>query len=169
MQINSHLATKDYKINGTKISRGFVFSFSVLYADALRRGHLPFLRDPMNNSFQASDKQTDTQSAKTSTRKNTAKLSASDQRYLRYKRIVDWVLEKSDFELDQLKAALATDEKPAFVTKVVNDLEQSGFIIREHEAATGYRWNPGKPFASCLLYTSPSPRDRTRSRMPSSA
>ena len=25
------------------------------------------------------------------------------------------------------------------------------------------------PFESCLLYTSPSPRDRTRSRMPSSA
>ena len=30
--------------------------------------------------------------------------------------------------------------------------------------------NPPPPFAySCLLYTSPSPRDRTRSRMPSSA
>ena len=28
--------------------------------------------------------------------------------------------------------------------------------------------NDGK-FVSCLLYTSPSPRDRTRSRMPSSA
>ena len=28
--------------------------------------------------------------------------------------------------------------------------------------------NPG-PFGICLLYTSPSPRDRTRSRMPSSA
>ena len=27
----------------------------------------------------------------------------------------------------------------------------------------------GKKFNSCLLYTSPSPRDRTRSRMPSSA
>ena len=27
----------------------------------------------------------------------------------------------------------------------------------------------GKLFATCLLYTSPSPRDRTRSRMPSSA
>ena len=26
-----------------------------------------------------------------------------------------------------------------------------------------------KPLISCLLYTSPSPRDRTRSRMPSSA
>ena len=27
----------------------------------------------------------------------------------------------------------------------------------------------GDPFCICLLYTSPSPRDRTRSRMPSSA
>ena len=26
-----------------------------------------------------------------------------------------------------------------------------------------------EPFETCLLYTSPSPRDRTRSRMPSSA
>ena len=29
--------------------------------------------------------------------------------------------------------------------------------------------SPGCPVAPCLLYTSPSPRDRTRSRMPSSA
>ena len=28
---------------------------------------------------------------------------------------------------------------------------------------------PGPQYAACLLYTSPSPRDRTRSRMPSSA
>ena len=28
---------------------------------------------------------------------------------------------------------------------------------------------PASPHYSCLLYTSPSPRDRTRSRMPSSA
>ena len=27
----------------------------------------------------------------------------------------------------------------------------------------------GEPMKNCLLYTSPSPRDRTRSRMPSSA
>ena len=27
----------------------------------------------------------------------------------------------------------------------------------------------GQPLFTCLLYTSPSPRDRTRSRMPSSA
>ena len=29
--------------------------------------------------------------------------------------------------------------------------------------------NPDDPISICLLYTSPSPRDRTRSRMPSSA
>ena len=29
--------------------------------------------------------------------------------------------------------------------------------------------NPANPWYTCLLYTSPSPRDRTRSRMPSSA
>ena len=29
--------------------------------------------------------------------------------------------------------------------------------------------NISESFSSCLLYTSPSPRDRTRSRMPSSA
>ena len=28
---------------------------------------------------------------------------------------------------------------------------------------------PCQPFSSCLLYTSPSPRDRQKSRMPSSA
>ena len=42
------------------------------------------------------------------------------------------------------------------------------------EAVKGKRnpalWDPRcKQYMSCLLYTSPSPRDRTRSRMPSSA
>ena len=32
-----------------------------------------------------------------------------------------------------------------------------------------YTKDPNNPLISCLLYTSPSPRDRTRSRMPSSA
>ena len=30
-------------------------------------------------------------------------------------------------------------------------------------------WTKSEAFRNCLLYTSPSPRDRTRSRMPSSA
>ena len=33
----------------------------------------------------------------------------------------------------------------------------------------GFQGLKGAPKQSCLLYTSPSPRDRTRSRMPSSA
>ena len=32
-----------------------------------------------------------------------------------------------------------------------------------------YHRNKGEDWHTCLLYTSPSPRDRTRSRMPSSA
>ena len=35
-------------------------------------------------------------------------------------------------------------------------------------AFEGGRWLVVNPY-TCLLYTSPSPRDRTRSRMPSSA
>ena len=35
--------------------------------------------------------------------------------------------------------------------------------------AKAYKLNPGDATEPCLLYTSPSPRDRTRSRMPSSA
>ena len=38
----------------------------------------------------------------------------------------------------------------------------SSYLDHEYESA-------GAKFGSCLLYTSPSPRDRTRSRMPSSA
>ena len=36
-------------------------------------------------------------------------------------------------------------------------------------AACNYATDPSEPCTYCLLYTSPSPRDRTRSRMPSSA
>ena len=37
----------------------------------------------------------------------------------------------------------------------------------QHLYRKGY--HTGIDFSGCLLYTSPSPRDRTRSRMPSSA
>ena len=42
-------------------------------------------------------------------------------------------------------------------------------LLREGEVERGERaWHDGDR-EDCLLYTSPSPRDRTRSRMPSSA
>ena len=37
----------------------------------------------------------------------------------------------------------------------------------KYEHQTGFSWQRG--FFTCLLYTSPSPRDRQKSRMPSSA
>ena len=40
------------------------------------------------------------------------------------------------------------------------------FIVNETQQALVIQFGEPK---SCLLYTSPSPRDRTRSRMPSSA
>ena len=52
-------------------------------------------------------------------------------------------------------------------------LGMGGAFCALSDDATGALWNPaGLAFAEpwiCLLYTSPSPRDRTRSRMPSSA
>ena len=44
------------------------------------------------------------------------------------------------------------------------------FIPTLQENATAYGFMPTDTIVgACLLYTSPSPRDRTRSRMPSSA
>ena len=43
-------------------------------------------------------------------------------------------------------------------------------VVKEKYRAQGYKKGGGVAIsATCLLYTSPSPRDRTRSRMPSSA
>ena len=47
---------------------------------------------------------------------------------------------------------------------VIAGTESRGFIFGVPVA-----YNLHKPFVPCLLYTSPSPRDRTRSRMTSSA
>ena len=55
-------------------------------------------------------------------------------------------------------------------------IDGSGYIFRAYYALPPLtRKSDGMPtgavsgFCNCLLYTSPSPRDRTRSRMPSSA
>src|SRR5665811_1366196 len=55
-------------------------------------------------------------------------------------------------------------------SKVTEKVSDEMFSAMEEDDRTGRYLNPIYIMAdSCLLYTSPSPRDRTRSRMPSSA
>ena len=51
---------------------------------------------------------------------------------------------------------------------------ESAITGKPVRALCGKKWTPGRdpekfPICPCLLYTSPSPRDRQKSRMPSSA
>ena len=53
-----------------------------------------------------------------------------------------------------------------------NNMMEAGKLLRTNREKLSIlkTFEMGKPIIqSCLLYTSPSPRDRTRSRMPSSA
>ena len=66
-----------------------------------------------------------------------------------------------------------TDRHPATVI----DIEEKGkfvYVTTQEDNArrvdnNGFSGNQKYLYLPCLLYTSPSPRDRTRSRMPSSA
>ena len=49
------------------------------------------------------------------------------------------------------------------------DPEELPNSLKENAVKLDLRQKLNVPFHLCLLYTSPSPRDRTRSRMPSSA
>ena len=57
---------------------------------------------------------------------------------------------------------IAREIKPGVTTLYLDKLAEE--FIRDHGAVPSFLGLYG-----CLLYTSPSPRDRTRSRMPSSA
>ena len=66
---------------------------------------------------------------------------------------------------------------PKLEPEILNHWNKIGLYEKLREAARGrakFVLHDGPPYANgnihiCLLYTSPSPRDRTRSRMPSSA
>ena len=62
-----------------------------------------------------------------------------------------------------LKKAEEAYEK-GYVTGVTYGLQQLSEVVHRGQSIYGE-----KSGETCLLYTSPSPRDRTRSRMPSSA
>eukprot|EP00656_Telonema_subtile_P014569 TRINITY_DN17487_c0_g1_i4.p1 TRINITY_DN17487_c0_g1~~TRINITY_DN17487_c0_g1_i4.p1 ORF type:complete len:1445 (-),score=461.84 TRINITY_DN17487_c0_g1_i4:50-4384(-) len=74
------------------------------------------------------------------------------------KRMLQWIHAQSQHS-DAVRAALASTDTYSFVF-TGDDLAQ-WYQLRNCALRAG--------FLGCLLYTSPSPRDRTRSRMPSSA
>ena len=64
--------------------------------------------------------------------------------------------------------------RPAMLSKMRGVIGENNRLaaLSHHaigESIQGQHWNSIMPYQACLLYTSPSPRDRTRSRMPSSA
>ena len=79
-------------------------------------------------------------------------------------------LRPSKHGADQLKVVAGLLREPRFVA-VVNacDAGREGELIFRYVYQYAQGRAPIKRLWICLLYTSPSPRDRTRSRMPSSA
>ena len=71
-----------------------------------------------------------------------------------------------DGDIIAYRAAFATQDKlPKDAEEKAEELIQ--YILQETLVFPSP--NDYKVYLTCLLYTSPSPRDRTRSRMPSSA
>ena len=69
------------------------------------------------------------------------------------------MMDKTEVTIGQFSEFIAS-------TGLVTYAEQHGGMVYEAGWVVKPDWNWRSP---CLLYTSPSPRDRTRSRMPSSA
>ena len=65
----------------------------------------------------------------------------------------------SDLNLSFTKNPATKDVAKLFDVQAIKRAVKNIILTNKYE----------RPFNSCLLYTSPSPRDRTRSRMPSSA
>ena len=60
------------------------------------------------------------------------------------------------------------DQRKALLRGLTTQLIREGRVTTTKARAKALR-NEAERMITCLLYTSPSPRDRTRSRMPSSA
>ena len=70
---------------------------------------------------------------------------------------------------DVLSAIGVNEDRALFDPSVVRGLGYYTGPVYEAELLAQATYDDGSPIQFCLLYTSPSPRDRTRSRMPSSA
>ena len=75
-----------------------------------------------------------------------------------------------EVNLDKNKANFTPLSPLSFLERTAEIYPNRKSIIHGNKQYTWLEtYNRSKQLASCLLYTSPSPRDRTRSRMPSSA
>ena len=102
--------------------------------------------------------------------------------------VLEKIIQKKSEKLENLKKTISRDSLDKlidtnktfinFKEKIENNIKESKFsIIAEIKKASPSAgviikdYDPVKiaNIYNCLLYTSPSPRDRTRSRMPSSA
>ena len=70
-------------------------------------------------------------------------------------------------QLSELALGKANEWKLDVITYEIRDKDSK--IVAEYEGRDKQAAAQADADKSCLLYTSPSPRDRTRSRMPSSA
>jgi len=67
--------------------------------------------------------------------------NSSTQRYDRYWPVISLVSGKAEFDIEEIKQACAP-EKPAFVTRIVHELAEQGWLIRE--TAGSYQWNSAR-------------------------
>ena len=74
----------------------------------------------------------------------------------------DWQAEELTAVLHEHRGGHAWSRQAIHGLAIKAEREDAQLIVGP--TVTGFRFN-----SACLLYTSPSPRDRTRSRMPSSA
>ena len=72
-------------------------------------------------------------------------------------------LGQTSYELPPIRHAFDLTEEQEMVREMVRDFATAELEPNAHDIDERHH------FPNCLLYTSPSPRDRTRSRMPSSA
>ena len=92
--------------------------------------------------------------------------------------ILDFVGENPGAGRDAIRKGVARDVSETTVWRLLKRMVEEGRLeVSGKGRATGYRIAGGAvvrahlstPYNSCLLYTSPSPRDLSTSRMPSSA
>ena len=75
--------------------------------------------------------------------------------------------------MSQMYPAISRSKKSKSNRELLEQLKENSLNWNDVESEDGYKLpstlDPHSWCGNCLLYTSPSPRDRTRSRMPSSA